>query len=61
VVDPTPWEVLDEGSLVSEEGWDLLVHPAEVLQEVVEDLEDAQAIQVDLLVEEDQTVDECLP
>lgn len=61
MVDPTPWEVLDEGSLVSEEGWDLLEHPAEVLQEVVEDLEDAQAIQVDLLVEEDQRVDECLP
>ena len=60
-MDPTPWGVLDEGSLVSEEGWDLLEHPAEVLQEVVEDLEDAQAIQVDLLVEEDQRVDECLP
>ena len=57
----TPWEVLGEGSLASEEGWDLLVHPAEVLQEVVEDLEDGQAIQVDLLVEEDRRVDECLP
>jgi len=57
----TPWGLLGGEILASGEDWDLLVPQVKVLQEVEEDQEDDPTTQVDLLVEEDQRVDECLP